>query len=178
MLEQAITATRGAGMDAPVLVIGAFADEILQTVKLVAKCQIIHNLNFAQGQATSLIAGVRAILGKCDAALFMLADQPFIDAPFIIELMNQYVEHKPDLLCPVYRNQRGNPVIISAHLFPRLLHATGDQGARFLFADETLNRHAYEVNNKAIITDVDTWDDYLTALDTATTCSHLKEEDS
>ena len=176
MLEHAITAARGAGIVTPVLVLGAFADDILKDVRSVTKCETIFNHNFADGQATSLKAGVSSIMDTCDAAIFMLADQPLITATLIMELMTRFNQHKPHILHPVYRERRGNPVIISARLFPRLLASTGDQGARFLFADTSLRVHAYEVEDKAVVTDVDTWDDYFTLVDSANGSTHPQKE--
>ena len=161
MLEHAITAARGAGIVSPTLVIGAFADDIVRDVELVKKCEIIFNKNFREGQATSLRAGVSAVNGKCKAAIFMLTDQPLINATLVSELLEQFSHYKPDILYPVYKKQRGNPVIISASLFPRLIDSSGDQGARFLFSDKSLVIRAHEVENEAVVTDVDTWSDYL-----------------
>ncbi len=174
MLEHAITAARGAGIVSPTLVIGAFADDIVRDVKLVRKCEIIFNKNFMEGQAASLRAGVRAVKGKCEAAIFMLTDQPLIDAALITELMEQFSHYKPDILYPVYNRQRGNPVIISARLFPRLMNSTGDQGARFLFSDKSLTVRAHEVENKAVITDIDTWHEYLQILQSTNDSSHKR----
>lgn len=175
MLEHSIAAARGAGIVSPVLVLGAFADDIVRDVKLVSKCEIIFNKDFMEGQATSLRVGVRAVTGKCEAAIFMLTDQPLIEATLITELMGQFSHYKPDILYPVYKQQRGNPVIINARLFPRLMTSSGDQGARFLFSDKSLTIRAYEVENKAVITDVDTWHDYLQVLQPPNDSSHRRE---
>lgn len=176
MLEHAITAARGAGIVTPVLVLGAFADDILKDVRAVTKCDTIFNQDYADGQAASLRAGVSSIMGTCDAAIFMLADQPLIKATLIMELMTRFNQHRPDILYPVYRRRRGNPVIISSRLFPRLLGATGDQGARFLFADTSLHVHACEVEDRAVVTDVDSWDDYFSLVDSADGSTHPKKE--
>lgn len=164
MLEHAITAAKGAGIVSPVLVIGAFAADILRDIKLASKCETIFNKDYKDGQATSLRVGVEAVKGKCDAAIFMLSDQPLIDAVLITELMEQFSNYRPDILYPVYKKQRGNPVVISARLFSRLINSSGDQGARFLFNDNSLALRAYQVENRAVITDVDTWLDYLRLL--------------
>ena len=176
MLEHAITAARGAGIVSPVLVIGAFADDIMQHTELTKKCETIYNKDYTKGQATSLSVGVEAIKGKCEAAIFMLADQPLVDAALIIALMKQFKRCRPDILYPVYKEQRGNPVIVSADLFPRLINASGDQGARFLFSDSSLSVHTYDVENIAVITDIDTWDDYLKAQRLISDPAHLQED--
>ena len=160
MLEHAIAAVKDAGIVSPVLVLGAYAPDILRCVKLVEKCEVILNKDFAEGQASSLRVGVDAVSGKCEAAVFMLADQPLVDAALVSELMDHFSYNNPDVLYPVYKGQRGNPVIISASLFPRLMSTTGDRGARFIFADKSLNILAHEVEDKAVITDVDTWNAY------------------
>ena len=61
---------------------------------------------------------------------------------------------------PVYKEQRGNPVILGQSAFPRLLHAAGDQGARFLFQDDSLHRVAHDVDDPAVLIDIDTPEEY------------------
>ena len=160
MLEHAISAALGAGIPTPVVVVGAYADSLLKEVQLLRCCKVVHNDDFAQGQSTSLRAGTNFVSGTCDAAIFMLADQPLVDSTLILELSSEFSRVKPDVLYPVYRKQRGNPVIIGAKLFPRLINISGDEGARSLFTDQSLTIHAHEVDNEAITTDIDTWQDY------------------
>ena len=160
MLELAISAALGAGIQIPVVVIGASAERIRKNVPLLKSCKVLYNKKFSDGQSSSLQCGVNYVLNKCDAAIFMLADQPLVNADLVLKLLREYTESKPDILYPTYNNQRGNPVIIGAKLFSRLLEITGDEGARSLLNDTSLNIQAYEVNSKAVITDIDTWADY------------------
>lgn len=160
MLDHAITAAQGAGVAPPLLVLGAFAEEILHSARLAASCEVCINQEYGRGQASSLAAGVQAVAGSCRAAIFLLADQPFVDAALVAEMVARFAETSPDILYPVYRKQRGNPVIISSSLFPRLLTARGDKGARFLFKDKSLDIIEYEVENAAVVTDIDTPQDY------------------
>lgn len=160
MLDRTISIARKAGFARPVLVLGACAGEICQKSKLVNLCEIVVNSQHEKGQSSSLITGVRHILGTCDGALFMLCDQPFLSAELIGKLAGAFTSRRPDLLYPVYRKQRGNPVILSRSVFPKLLNASGDQGARFLFQDTTLSSVAYDVDDPAILIDIDTPAEY------------------
>ena len=160
MLEHAISAALGAGITTPVVVIGAYADSLLEEVQLLRYCKVLRNDDFAEGQSTSLRAGTSFLSGKYDAAIFMLADQPLVDSALVLNLSNEFSRVKPDVLYPVYQGRRGNPVIIGANLFPRLINISGDEGARSLFTDQSLKIHAHEVDNEAVVTDIDTWQDY------------------
>ncbi len=160
MLDHAVAAAVEAGLGRPVLVLGAFYDRILQESALAKQCEIVRNTDFEQGQATSLVAGVRQVMYRCDGVVFMLCDQPFVRGSLLAELTRRFITKKPDLLYPVYRRQRGNPVVISSRLFPRLLTATGDSGARFLFNDPEFECIPYEVDDQSVIMDIDTPEEY------------------
>ncbi|WP_370650282.1 hypothetical protein [Oscillochloris sp. ZM17-4] len=61
---------------------------------------------------------------------------------------------------PRYRGRRGNPVLLARGVFAELRALEGDVGAR-----EVLARHAgavrqIEVDNPAVVTDIDTPEDY------------------
>lgn len=156
MLDHAIEAALGAGLTRPVVVLGAHRDTILSGIRLAKSCDIVVNPDYTQGQASSLVAGVQRIMNRCDAAIFMLSDQPLVKAELVSDLINRFIEHRPDVLLPFYRQKRGNPVIISNSLFPKLITATGDAGARFLFKDRNLNIYQCEVNDRSVVIDIDT----------------------
>lgn len=156
MLDHAIEAALGAGLSRPVVVLGAHKNTILSGIRLAKSCDIVVNPDYAMGQASSMIAGVQHIKNRCDAAIFMLSDQPLVKAALVSDLISRFIEHRPDVLFPVYGQKRGNPVIISKDLFPKLLTATGDTGARFLFKDRNLNIFPCEVKDRSVVIDIDT----------------------
>lgn len=119
--------------------------------------QIVTNPAYAEGLGASLAVGLRALPADADAAMVLLVDQPLVTARLINELVDAYRAAPAALaLVPVYRGQRGNPVIVAAGLFAELQTLRGDTGARAVF-----NRYAdqivwHETNDPAIITDADT----------------------
>jgi len=160
MLGHTILTAREAGYSRPVLVLGAHADEIQQKEQLTTLCKTIVNPDFTTGQSSSLKAGVQQIIGTCEAALFMLCDQPFLHQREVNELTERFISTQPDLLYPTYRGKRGNPVFISSTLFPKLLQARGDSGARFLFEESNLKIVGHEVDAPGILIDIDTPEEY------------------
>lgn len=160
MLDRAIGAALDAGIKRPILVLGASAEDILKNLKRANSCEVVLNKEYTQGQASSLKTGVKKLSRDCRAAIFLLCDQPLVDGTLITELITAFVKNKPDILYPTYLKQRGNPVIINRSLFARLLTATGDKGARFLFSDNSLKLLAYPVETPAVLMDIDSPEEY------------------
>ena len=160
MLDHAIKAAIESGIAAPIVVLGAHAKEIEKHSTLLNHCTIIYNHEHNLGQSTSLQSGVRAAVPQSTAYVFLLADQPLIDSTLLTLLIHTFTKTKADIVYPEYDGQRGNPVIISANLRERLLTASGDTGARFLFTDDSLKIISVPVSTKAVITDIDTPEEY------------------
>jgi len=160
LVDRTITVARGAGFTRPVLVLGAHADTISRQSQMACHCDIVVNQDFHKGQSSSLVAGIRHILGTCDGAVVMLCDQPFLHAKLIRELTDVFISVKPDFLYPVHKQQRGNPVVLNSSVFQKLLNATGDQGARFLLNDSSLHIVAHDVDDPAVLIDIDTPAEY------------------
>lgn len=119
--------------------------------------QIVTNSAYAEGLGTSLAVGLRALPADTTAAMVLLVDQPLVTVRLINELINAYRAVPAALaLVPVYRSQRGNPVIIAADLFAELTTLRGDAGARAVFNRYTDQIVWHETNDPAVITDADT----------------------
>jgi len=115
-----------------------------------------HNSHFAQGLASSLQAGLRALGEDVDAALVCLADMPRVRASHLRRLIEAFRTSGPGRICvPTYQERRGNPVLWPASDFAELMHLLGDTGGRGL-----LERHAERVlrvvmDDDAVLLDVD-----------------------
>src|SRR5699024_2074128 len=86
-------------------------------------CQIICPKS-GDGQAESLKCGIHhARKTKANAALIMLADQPFITTELINQIIANY-KLKPEsfFIAPTYKGEIFPPILISAKMFPLLNH--------------------------------------------------------
>ena len=68
-----------AGLTPVVIVIGAHAEEVWAALADLP-VEIVYNPNWAEGQSTSVQAGLQSLPPETDAAVFLLADQPHIPA--------------------------------------------------------------------------------------------------
>ncbi len=130
LLEQVVTMVSGWPVDLMVVVLGADADQILEAVDF-GDSVIAVNPEWEEGLASSIRVGVDVLMRERapERAFMVLGDQPEIPAavpPRLLEVMQS--SGRPAVI-PVYRYQRGNPVLVDRSLWPRFAGLTGDQGA-------------------------------------------------
>ncbi len=112
-----------------VLVLGRAAEEIAGAVGDLGQRTVV-NPGWAQGQSTSLRAGVGAVDPRSAAAVFLLGDQPQVGPLVIDALVGAFHASGAPVVQARYGASPGNPVLIGRDLFPELLAVTGDRGAR------------------------------------------------
>jgi molybdenum cofactor cytidylyltransferase len=110
--------------------------------------------------STSLRLGLDALRPEIQAALVVLADQPGLTPALLRQILDHYRAGDASIVVPVYRGRRGNPVLFDRALFPELRAVEGDRGGRAL-----LDRHReavawLEIDDAAVVSDVDTYRDY------------------
>ena len=136
LLEHVVTRVRGwPRVQSMYVVLGANADLIMETVDL-SDTTVVENLEWSEGVASSLRAGLDALIGDrtADRALIVLGDQPFVPGSVIPRLLEAGRRSKRPVVIPRYRFVRGHPVLVERSLWPRLVAGLeGDQGARNLF---------------------------------------------
>jgi molybdenum cofactor cytidylyltransferase len=117
----------------------------------------IGNPRYADGQASSLHAGLRGMPDGHDAVLIALADQAALTGDDIGGLIRTFASgDRTRALIPFYRGKRGNPVLFPREIAARLLAEPGEASGRdFLAAHPELARR-YEAPNDHFVIDIDT----------------------
>ncbi len=147
-----------AGLDHTVVVLGRDAEAVAQAVAGLPVRTVV-NPRYAEGQSTSLRAGLDALPPATEAAVVALGDQPLPDPGLIGRLVAVFRETRQPIVVPRYTDGRGNPVLFAARLFAELRAVTGDQGGRAVVARDPARVAEVPVPG-AMPADVDTWDDY------------------
>ena len=163
MVTRAAETALASTADAVLVVTGAYADAVATTLAPIeaaasGRLSCIHNADFADGQSTSVHAGIRALGDDVGAALFLPVDQPFVPAWLLDALIDAWRDGARLAAAAIDGQPRGAPAIFDRALWPDLLALIGDQGARPL-----LHRYAAEVAlvevAAALLRDVDTPED-------------------
>ncbi len=157
---------------AEVIVVTGHQDAKVRAALEGMSVRIAHNPDFNSGQASSLLAGLKAAQESADGYLFALGDQPLIHTDLVDRLIASFASRAssasgdggPLAAAPFFRGRRGNPVVISSRLRERIESLTGDEGARSILKsimDESPARlAAIEAENENIFRDIDTPDDF------------------
>jgi molybdenum cofactor cytidylyltransferase len=162
VLGQTLGNLLAAKVDEIVLVLGSSAETIRQQIaELPMKhLKILVNPEYGQGMATSLRAGLAALDEDIEAALIVLADQPFIRTETFDRIMDEYRRSVAQIVIPMFQGFRGNPVLLDRSVFLEVMALRGDIGCRAIFGNHLDGIIKSEVNDIGILLDIDNKDDY------------------
>jgi molybdenum cofactor cytidylyltransferase len=162
VLGQTIANVRRAAVDEVVLVLGSSADSIRRQLpaSLLEGIKVVVNPAYAQGMASSLRAGLTALDPLVDAALIVLADQPFVRPETLNQLGREHRRSKAQIVIPSYQGVRGNPVLLDRSVFAEIMALEGDIGCRAIFGSHTERTVKLEVEDEGILLDIDNQEDY------------------
>ncbi len=152
-------ASRLAGV---VVVLRAYAGEVARALDgLNGALGQVMCAEYARGQAASLRCGLEALPGNVRAAVVLLVDQPLV-TPMLINHLIAAFEATPAAaaVVPRYQGQRGTPVLLAERLFAEVRTLEGDHGARPLLARYADAVRWLDVDDPAVVEDVDTPEDY------------------
>jgi molybdenum cofactor cytidylyltransferase len=158
ILGRVLDNLRASKVDEIVLVLGAYAEEILRNVRIDAE-RVVMNPDFAQGMSTSIHAGLRALGESAEAALIVLGDQPFVAPQTIDLLIDEYRRTHAGAVVPTCEGVRGNPVIVDRSLFAEMLGIRGDAGLRAIF-ERVPALVKLPVDDRGVLMDIDTREDF------------------
>jgi molybdenum cofactor cytidylyltransferase len=122
--------------------------------------QHCHNKNYdficnprsKDGIGTSIACAVAATAGAAGWMIF-LADMPCITTEIVNILQQKW--RGDNVVAPVYRQQRGHPVLFPATYRDKLLNLQADEGARRLLIDNP-DLLVVEVDHMGVVIDIDT----------------------
>jgi molybdenum cofactor cytidylyltransferase len=158
LIRVSVEQVLAAGLDHTVVVLGRDAAAVARAVDGLPVRTVV-NPRYAEGQSTSLRAGLDALPLETEAAVVALGDQPLPDPGLIGRLVAVFRETRQPIVVPRYTDGRGNPVLFAARLFDELRAVTGDQGGRGVVARDPARVGEVPVPS-AMPADIDTWDDY------------------
>ena len=159
LIEWVLDAALASRLAIIVLVLGHAHHKILQALGAKiehAKLQIEINPLYQKGQSKSLQVGLSKVMNTYPAAMFLLADQPLVDASAIDYLLDSFWSAEKDICIPTIDGKRGNPVTFTNTLYPQIMNITGDMGARRVIRSHPERILEIEINNPHLFMDIDT----------------------
>lgn len=146
-----------AGVNPLVVVTGA-VDDAIRVVLRDLPVMMVANPDWQIGQSTSVKQGLRALPENTGAAIFLLADQPFVTAELIQALIRKHESSGSPIIAPRVDGRRANPVLFDRVTFGDLLALEGDTGGRAVFGKYPVDYVDWQDAN--LLFDIDTPEDY------------------
>ncbi|HEY6199003.1 MAG TPA: nucleotidyltransferase family protein [Candidatus Binatia bacterium] len=159
-LDRIVASLRQTRVERIVVVLGHNAPALEEKIRHLP-VTILVNPDYSRGQLSSLQVALRALEKEAvDGIVLHLVDHPFVDARLVDRMIDEFYAAQPLIVVPVCRGRRGHPVIFSRRLFPELLAAPLDEGAKSVVrahASETLE---VATDEEGITCDIDTPEEY------------------
>jgi len=133
LVQHAVDALVGAGVDEVVVVTGHDAVKVAAAVALPEHGRIVFNPAFADGQAASLASAIHALDDESEGAVVLMADQPGVTSEVVRALIDGFRATRMQIVRAAYRDGPG-PSLLSREIYGEAGHLHGDVGARVLAA--------------------------------------------
>lgn len=163
MLEWVLDAALNSKLNRVVLVLGYAHQKILQALgekSLHSRLLVAINSHYKKGQSISLHIGLSKVKDDYPAVMFLLGDQPMLNAAAINILLERFWADDKDICVPLYRGKRKTPALFRHRFYNQLMEVKGDTGARQLIDDNPDRVLAVEMDNPICFFDIDTRQDY------------------
>jgi molybdenum cofactor cytidylyltransferase len=156
MVRHAVEAALAAGLS-PVFIVTGHQREEVEFALQDLPVTFLYNNEFSNGLATSLKRGVGSLPQDCDGVLVALGDMPLVKPAEIVRMVYAFnpVEGR-EIIVPVKRGKRGNPVLWGKRFWAEMRRLDGDVGARDLIAANPEAVTEIEMEGDGILTDIDT----------------------
>jgi molybdenum cofactor cytidylyltransferase len=153
-IEQVVDTALASSAWPMVVVLGAEVDQCRAALGR-RPVRVVINETWAEGQSSSMQAGLVALPANMGGALFLLVDLPGITPDLLNQLIQRHRETLAPLVWPEFEGQRGNPILFDQALFNELRQVSGDTGGRPVLLRYQDQAERVMVSDKGILQDFD-----------------------
>ena len=153
----------GASKVDEVLVVVGHEEEKIKDVLQGQPVRFVKNSCYMEGMTISIQSGIQAASPESDGLLICLADLPFIETSDFNRLIHSFTDffdtESSLIIVPVFKGQRGNPVLFSSQFREIILRHKGE-GCRGILQKHPECVREVTMENDNVLRDVDTPEDY------------------
>ena len=162
-IERILGQYTAANVSKQLVVLGYEADIIKEQADFGAARVTINN-RYETGMLSSVLCGVRDAQEQgCDGMFLWPTDYACVPSKIVTDLWETYEATNADVIIPQYNGERGHPALFAASTFDDLLRAPPNEGARAVVYDEATTVIDMETDDRRILVDIDTPEEYWDA---------------
>jgi len=164
IIETVIKSVIQSKVEGVLVVLGSDCEKIKEKIKNFS-LKITVNPDFQSGMLSSVQKGFQALPKNAQAVLVILGDQPSISTAVINKIINAYKKTGKGIVLPVYRKNRGHPVLIDVKYREEVEKLSPDLGLRGTVYSHPEDILEIEVDTSNIVRDIDDEVDYKRELE-------------
>ena len=125
---------------------------------------VVINHEYDKGRSSSIVKGLNALNHNIDGILIISVDQPSTQEILTI-LLNEWIQTSALIATPSFNGESGHPILFHSSLIADLLSITEEkQGLREVVAKHRHSRIFVPINDPLVLININTPDDYQSAL--------------
>ena len=162
VVARVVATLLAAGLPSVAVVAGAHIDAVRAAMpRFEPRARVVEHLGWAQGQLSSLLAGLAAVDGpNLEAILVTLVDVPLVRPDSVAAIVHAWRQSRAPIVRPVDGDRHGHPVIFDRAVFDDLRRADPAIGAKAVFAAHASRRLDVPIQDDGAFVDIDTPTDY------------------
>ena len=152
-----------------IVVAGYKKERIIELTKEYVNLEVVFNPRYTEGMFTSVKEGVKHI--KSPWFFLTPGDYPLITKSIYQKLLEARCESDQCVFIPVFNGRKGHPILVKSDLVKELLVEPEDSNLR-----KFIHRKGFtpvQVDNDAILVDIDTMEDYQSAKEKYSPQGHM-----
>ena len=159
IIETVVEKVVSSKVDNTLVVLGSEREKVEQKIKAFP-VETAFNADYPSGMLSSVLCGLRTLPEETQAVVVVLGDQPSVSKEVIDKIVDAYQKTGKGIVLPVYKKERGHPVIIDLKYKNEVENLSPDIGLRgtvYSHPDDILE---VEVDTAGILQDIDVEADY------------------
>ncbi|TET70601.1 MAG: nucleotidyltransferase family protein, partial [Candidatus Aminicenantes bacterium] len=129
IIETIVETIVSSNVENTLVILGSDREKIEEKIKN-SPVKIVYNRDFRSGMLSSVQCGLKALPQETRAVLVVLGDQPKISADVINKLIDAYKSTGKGIVLPVYKKERGHPVLIDVKYGEEVENLSPEVGLR------------------------------------------------
>ncbi len=122
-----------------ILVITGFENKKIELCLEKYKIYTSFNKNYNEGMGTSIAHALQKCKSYLDGVMIIPGDMPLIKPNDYKKIINSFEQqNKKKIICPLYKNIKGNPLILPKSIFNLLKNLKNDNGAKKHLVDKDI----------------------------------------
>lgn len=159
IIETVVEKVVSSKVDNTLVVLGSEREKVEQKIKTFP-VETAFNPDYPSGMLSSVLCGLRTLPEDTQAVVVVLGDQPSVSKEVIDKIVDAYLETGKGIVLPVYKKERGHPVIIDLKYKDEVESLSPDVGLRGTVYSHPEDILEVEVDTPGIHQDIDDEADY------------------